>query len=377
MSRLIQLSSLLLILLPVISGIDCGQMTRKAPYLIFNGSGTEMQVLWQLNSSDTCRIEWGTDTHYSVGSARTAEYDTNHQHTYIIKNLSPARKYYYRVNIGGEVDNGTFYSAPDSSAEKLCFFAYGDTRTNPDIHNRIANAIVKEYRADPDYQSLIICVGDLVADGDVDSLWDSEFFAPSYSGIQNMLGNIPYQSCMGNHEASGELFKMYFPYPYVNGHYWSFNYGPAHFIAVDQYSDYGPGSAELKWLENDLASTTKRWKFIYLHEPGWSAGDHPNDKSVQDYIQPLCTKYGVQIVFGGHNHYYARAVVDNVQHITTGGGGAPLYKTDPGFPHLVKAVSENHFCKIEIDRETLKFQAVTSSGGIIDSFTIVNPLPDN
>lgn len=96
---------------------------------------------------------------------------------------------------------------------------------------------------------------------------------------------------------------------------------------------YTPGSAEYNWLTNDLASTTKPWKILLFHEPGWSAGgSHANNTTVQTYIQPLCKQYGVDLVLNGHNHYYSRAVVDGVQHITTGGGGAPLYAPNPTYP---------------------------------------------
>jgi hypothetical protein len=233
--------------------------------------------------------------------------------------------------------------------------------------------MVTAYNNDADFQSLIISGGDLVSDGNNESYWDSQFFAPSYNNIQKMLGNLPYQSCIGNHEGTGVLFKKYFPYPYIDGRYWSFDYGPAHFVVVDQYTNYGAGSAQLTWIQNDLAATSKPWKFIYLHEPGWSAGGgHSNNTTVQNYIQPLCQQYGVPIVFGGHNHYYARAVVNNIQHITTGGGGAPLYQPILSYPNIVTATMANHYCKIEINRELLRFTALTSTGAIIDSLSIEN-----
>ena len=78
-------------------------------------------------------------------------------------------------------------------------------------------------------------------------------------------------------------------------------------------------------MRTDLAASAKPWKFIVLHEPGWSAGGgHGNNTTVQNDIQPLAVQYGVAIVFGGHNHYYARANVSGVTHLTMGGGGAPL-----------------------------------------------------
>lgn len=363
----------MLLLVILLFNITYSQQFRKGPYLIFNGNETEMQVLWQTYSTDTCHIDWGTDTLYNVGSAQTFEYGTDHRHKYTITNLAPSTKYLYRVSVNQEVHSGTFYSAPDSNVTNLDFFAYGDTRSNPGAHNQVAAEMISTYNADSDFQSLIISVGDLVSNGDGESYWDNEFFNHSYQNIQEMLATLPYQSCMGNHEGTGVLFKKYFPYPFVAGRYWSFDYGPAHFVVVDQYTSYGPGSAQLTWITNDLASTNKPWKFIYLHEPGWSAGGgHENNTSVQNYIQPLCVQYGVQILFAGHNHYYARAVVNNIQHITTGGGGAPLYQPNLNYPYIVAGASAYHFCKIEINDQILHFTALKPTGELIDSFTIVH-----
>jgi Family of unknown function (DUF5677) len=60
----------------------------------------------------------------------------------------------------------------------------------------------------------------------------------------------------------------------------------------------------------------------------------------QTYIQQLCKQYGVDFVIAGYNHYYSRAVVDGVNHIANGGGGAPLY-TPPqsGQPNVLPSVA--------------------------------------
>ncbi len=225
----------------LIGNLTYAQITRKAPYLIYNGNNTEMQVIWQLNSTDTCTFEWGTDTLYSLGNDQTYEYGSDHQHTYTITNLAAVTKYYYRVTVQQDIHTGSFHSAPDSNATSIKFFAYGDTRTYPATHNQVAAAIVEAYIADENFQSIIISVGDLVDNGNSESEWDNQFFSPAYQNIQKMLATLPYQSCMGNHEGSGVLFTKYFPYPFVAGRYWSFDYGPAHFAVVDQYTSYGPG----------------------------------------------------------------------------------------------------------------------------------------
>jgi hypothetical protein len=285
-------------------------------------------------------------------------------------------QYFYRVSVNGEAYTGSFLSAPAENASEISFFAYGDTRTYPADHNDVASAMVSTYLSDPEYQTLVLCVGDLISDGDIEYDWDAEFFSPFYGGIQAMLANLPYQSAMGNHEGTGRLFEDYFPYPFVAGRYWSFDYGPAHFAIVDQYTPYNSGSAQHTWLDNDLAATDRPWKFVCLHEPGWSAGGHSNSVYVQNYIQPLLETHDVSILFAGHNHYYARAIKNGVQHVTTGGGGAPLYTPDPEYPNVVAAERAHHFCEVEIDGPSLSFRAVTPAGAVIDSFVVEHPWLD-
>jgi len=351
---------------------------RKGPYLIYPDDTTSMDVHWQLDGTDTCILEWGTDTTYSLGQTMTSEYGSDHQHTFTITGLGAGTKYYYRVTMGSTYYPGSFYGGLSSDATRLKFLAYGDTRTYPSYHNNVAAAMISTITQDPEYQTLAVVVGDLVYDGRDEADWDNQFFIAAYSSIQELLANIPYHSAVGNHELSGSgnyyTFKKYFPYPHVADHYWSYDYGPAHFVMVDQYVSYTPGSPQLTWIENDLAASDKPWKFIHLHEPGWSAGGHSNEVPVQLYLQPLCEKYNVQIIFGGHNHYYARAVVDGVQHITTGGGGAPLTNPDPSYPYIVATSKSRHYCKIAIDGNNLFFSAVKPNGTVIDSFSLVLPL---
>jgi hypothetical protein len=354
-----------------LTGLDAmPELMRKAPYLTYPGTNTEMDVRWQLLLEDTCTLEWGLDTSYGLGSVETAEYGVDHQHAHTITGLVPGTVYFYRVTQGTAQHTGTFRAAPADHETSVKFFAYGDTRTYPEDHNAVASDVVAAFTADPEFHTFLACVGDLVTDGDSETDWDTEFFDPSYTGLKTMLACLAYQSAMGNHEESGVLFAKYFPYPFVGGRYWSFDYGPCHFAVVDQYTAYGPGSDQLIWLEGDLASTSKPWKFVYLHEPGWSAGGHANNPSVQDYIQPICETHDVAIVFAGHNHYYARAIVNDVQHITTGGGGAPLYTPNLTYPNVVTGSKSYHYCAVEIDGGILHLEAVDTTSAVIDSFTI-------
>jgi hypothetical protein len=349
---------------------------EKGPYLIFPGDNTQMTVLYQLDSTATCTLEWGTDTGYSSGSVQSTEYGSDHQHKYVITNLIPATKYYYRVNVSGTYYTGTFFSAPAATAQNVKFLVYGDTRTYPADHDSVCARMINTYTADPAYQTFTGHVGDWVGNGDLEGDWTSEFFNRNYPSMIGMQANLPIMGCMGNHEYSGVLYQKYWPYNFqAGGRYFSFDYGPAHVVVLDQYTDYTPGSAQYTWLETDLAATSKPWKFLILHEPGWSAGGHSNNTTVQEYIQPLCLQHSIKVVFAGHNHYYARCLVDGVHHVTTGGGGAPLYAPNPDAPNVVAAAQVYHFCELDIQGDQLNFVARDRNGNVIDSFTTDNTFP--
>jgi hypothetical protein len=344
---------------------------RKGPDLIFAGDNTQMKVVWQLDTALTSTVQWGADLYYSAGTATTSEYDADHQQAYTITGLKPGTKYDYRIIVGRAASAGSFYAAPETTAADLKFFAYGDTRTGTAIHNLIAGQVISDYTADPALQTFNLVLGDLVTNGDEESSWTAEFFDPEYQAIRKVLANMPFLSVMGNHEDGGALFKKYFSMPFVAGRYWSFDYGPAHFVMLDQYSPYGAGSPQYAWLASDLAASTKVWKFIALHEPGWSAGGgHPDNLTVQSDIEPLAERYGVSIIFAGHNHYYARAVVNGVQHLTLGGGGAPLYTPEADAPDVVKTSHSYNFAKIVISGNRLTGTVETPEGSLIETFSV-------
>jgi Calcineurin-like phosphoesterase len=194
----------------------------------------------------------------------------------------------------------------------------------------------------------------------------------SYNNLRRQDASIADTGVRGNHEGGAVYFKRYFPQPYQpGGLYRSLDYGPMHIALLDQYTAYNAGSVQYKWLKNDLASSTKTWKFVVLHEPGWSSGGgHPNNTTVQTDLEPLFKQYGVSIVFGGHNHYYARATVDGIQHLTVGGGGAPLYVPASGYPNIVVASQNYSFGQFTISGTTLTARVVSNSGAVLDTFTI-------
>ena len=346
---------------------------HKNPYLLYPGENDKMLLVWQMQNTNTCQIYLGTDTLYA-DTITSVEYGNDHLHKYLFTNLNQATKYYYKVSVNSnDYKTGSFITGLNNNAKNVSFYAYGDTRTYPLLHDSVAKQILKAISIDSASQSFIISSGDIVANGNQESDWDDQFFSPQYTHINKMIANLPYLVSIGNHGGQGQLFGKYFPIPMFNNNrfYYSFDYGPVHFTVIDQYTNISPTSVQFQWLKNDLSASTKKWKILLLHKPGWSAGGgHSNNSLVQNYIQPLCVKHGVQFVIGGHNHYYARAVVGGVQHITTGGGGAPLYNPNPNANQIVTVDKSLHFCKIDIKDDSLLFTAIRADGSIIESLSL-------
>jgi len=344
---------------------------RKGPYLIYSGVNTEMMILWQLYESENCSVAWGTDTFYNQGSQITTEFGDDHQHSITLSSLINSTKYYYRIIADYDTVLGHFLTGPPDTISEITILAYGDTRTFPVDHDSVAEQIILNYTNNPDDQTILLLSGDLVGDGDDETDWDDQFFSPEYENIKQMHRTVPLLAATGNHEGTGLLFSKYFPYPFYSGGntYWSFDYGPVHINIIDQYTAYSAGSAQYQWLVNDLSNTDKPWKIFALHEPGWSAGGgHGNNSQVQNVLQPLCEQYGVQFIIAGHNHYYSRAEKERVEHITTGGGGAPLHNPDSTYINIVKVKKAHHFCKLKINADTLHFTAIEKNGDIIEEF---------
>ena len=348
---------------------------KKGPYLMHEGSNTSMTVLWQTTATESNVIRWGTDTNYTMGQATVGVYGTDFQHEHVITGLQPDTKYYYQVDGYGA---GSFRTAPSASATSAKILAYGDTRSTPSNQEQVVAKMRARYASEPAYQGLVLHSADWV-NSDAETNWIGEWFVSgtTYPQMHAFQAEAPVAGPRGNHEGSGTYFKKYYPFPYVSGFYWSFDHGPAHIIVLDEYTSYASGSAQYNWLVNDLASTTKPWKIILSHEPGWGAGTHGNNTEVQSIIHPLVLQYGVDLLLFGHNHNYARAMVDGVPYVTTGGGGAGLYAVNPSAANIVTAVQTLHYGTIDIQNDTLIFTARNTSDAVVDTFTLTHGAPVN
>ena len=76
-------------------------------------------------------------------------------------------------------------------------------------------------------------------------------------------------------------------------------------------------------------SRSRKWKIAYFHHPLYSSGGrHGSEVDLRSIIEPLFIKYGVNVVFAGHEHFYERLKPQKGIHYFTAGGSAKLRAGD-------------------------------------------------
>ncbi len=64
---------------------------------------------------------------------------------------------------------------------------------------------------------------------------------------------------------------------------------------------------QLQWVDNELKGARDDWKIVYFHHPLYSSGGrHGSEVDLRVTLEPLFVKYGVNVVYSGHDHIYER-----------------------------------------------------------------------
>jgi len=143
----------------------------------------------------------------------------------------------------------------------------------------------------------------------------------------------------GNHDYDVRSGASYFTYfgsqagPSGLGYY-SYPAGVWHVISLNSEVEAGAGSAQYRWLVDDLETNRAPCTAAYWHTPAFTSGPSPPTQSALD-LWKVMASYGVEIVVNGHNHQYERfapmganGIRDNaagVREFVVGTGGAVQY----------------------------------------------------
>jgi len=238
---------------------------------------------------------------------------------------------------------------------------YGDSRTGHQTHQKIVDEIIKIK------PSLVFHAGDLVEDGLIPDQW------ASFNEITSDLIKIAeFYPVLGNHENNSSLYFDNFVLP-NNERWYSVEKDNLHFIVLDSNSDCSIDSEQYLWLEDDLKNISTNIKFAIaiFHHPPFNTGSHDEDeKGLRQSIVPLFKKYGVDIVFNGHDHDYERSLYNDIYCIVTGGGGAPLYDQVRTSPYSQLFIKTHHFCKLSLVDGQLIIEIYDIDSHLIDNFII-------
>ncbi|MCY1043404.1 metallophosphoesterase [Corallococcus sp. bb12-1] len=375
---------------PPASTSDSGPVLPRLPYLQ-SVKQTSAIVAFRTAGACTPTVRYGEGTSLtntvSAGVSGT-------RHAVKLSDLTAGRTYGYVVSACGSTTGlRGFQTSTPSGATKVHFTAMGDFGTGGSFQKKVMAVM-----STPAWRSeLLLALGDnAYPDGT-----DAEFQAHLFTPMASLLREVPMFATPGNHEyvtnqAQPYLDNLYLPAnnPAGTERYYSFDWGPVHFISLDSNCAVGLASADRctlaaqkAWAESDLAANTRPWTVAFFHHPSWSSGEHGSQLTMRRQFGPLFEKYGVDLVLTGHDHDYERSKPmfgDNVAsgsqrgipYLVVGSGGATLRPFATSQPAWT-ALRDNQaygFLDVTVDGGTLTARLITSSNTVRDTLTLKKTL---
>ena len=330
----------------------------------------EITVLWETNVAGFGSVEFGTAPD-SLNEAVVTPQVAGSHHEIVLTGLQADTRYWYRtrthVVATGEELLGQVRSFRTAVPEgtSFTFMAYGDNRTQSEIHTRLVNRMWTD--AHEEDVRFLLSTGDLVTNASPWREWQTEFFAPALP----LIGDIPIYTSLGNHEGNHESYYYYLDLP-GNEAWYSTRYGDLELFALNSSADYTADSEQGIWLDGALAASTATWKIVFFHHPPYACtpARKPGDLGIQEHVVPVLERHGVQLALLGHDHLYGRSrTMNGVTYVITGGGGAPQYPSEPDEINEI-CRTEYHYCIVDVEPTLLRLRAIGIDGQQIDDFTL-------
>lgn len=178
---------------------------------------------------------------------------------------------------------------------------------------------------------------------------------------------VKFYASLGNHD-DAQIEINYKPYNMGGNHYYTFSKKNIDFFVLD--SNYMTPQ-QLSWLEDKLKGSSAKWKIAYFHHPLYTCAKyHGPDVDLRNQLMPLFTKYGVNVVWSGHEHVYERIKPQQgIYFFLEGDSGELRYHNIRSSCDLdqVGFDTDRTFMLVEIDGDQLYFQTIARSGATVDS----------
>ncbi|MBN1341913.1 MAG: HEAT repeat domain-containing protein [Phycisphaerae bacterium] len=338
----------------------------KGPYLQ-NLTTDSVTVMWETDQPVAGRVEYGLGAKLDRKTPSLGDREIQEVR---LTGLQPETAYQYRITVGDATAGPFAFRTAVKPTSPYRFAVYGDNRSHPDVHAKVAAAMAKHRPA------FVINTGDLVSDGNKDGVWGPEFFTP----LAELCHGVPIYPALGNHEGNGKNYIDLFSLPDPEWYY-AFVFGNAKFFMIDSCyrkpNYFAPDSDQGQWLAGELKDGDFAWKFAVFHHPPYSS--HPSRGGSLPHQKLLCPALeagGVDVAFNGHNHNYERIFpmrsgqrddAAGIHYVITGGGGAPLYPTLKE-PFTAEAEVVHHFCIVDVAGPLMTLTAYAVDGHVIDRF---------
>ncbi len=250
--------------------------------------------------------------------------------------------------------------------DKVKFIAIGDFGTGDDNQTGIAAQMLRDHKTSP--LDFVIAVGDNIYPDGGGRHFEKKFERP-YAGL--IREGVKFHAVLGNHDVKdGRGDQCRYPLFNMSGqcHYTvKKGDGLAEFFMIDSTAF---DMTQAGWLEGVLKESTAKWKIAVFHHPIYSSGgEHGSDLGLRSRIEPLLTRYGVNVVLSGHDHVYERVKPQQgVQYFVTGAGGKVRHG-DVDMRSPLRAMSydqDNHYLQMVIEDQQINFQTIARSGAVID-----------
>jgi hypothetical protein len=289
---------------------------------------------------------------------------TGVDHVARLTSLTPGQHYSYTVGAdSGVLAEGTFRAAPGRAA-RFTFAVVGDFGSGNRNETAVASMIESWH---PDF---VLTVGDNAYPQGSAELLDRDIFDP-YAAVMRESAWFP---ALGNHDvkANGGQPELDAFHSLGSERWYRFTWGNAAVVVLDSDVSVEPGSPQLRFARSSLALPSC-FQFAAWHHPPWELPGRSISPGLRRNIVPLVEKDGVQVVFEGHLHAYARSRPRHgVLYVAVGTGGADL-DNDAGDLTIPSArVVQGRFGALRVDvaGRTARFRYQTVDGRLRDDFRL-------
>ena len=257
-------------------------------------------------------------------------------HKVTVSDLEAGTAYTYRVGDKSEnlwSDAGTFVT--DDGDDQFSFITIADVQASSDENFAEAAKTIKGAMATRPESEFTANLGDFVNDC-TNEEWDWYFKNFACSNMATTLA-----PAAGNHDGNItnklniNVFNSMFNLSnentdsnvnWVNGVYYSFDYGNAHFAVLNTNDMYPMSQSQRNWLINDMSNSDADWKFVLMHRAMYSEGKNinkPDTIIMRNVLIDIFDQLDIDLVYAGHDHVYYRshpvkgdAVVEDVTYVT-------------------------------------------------------------